>query len=126
MKDFILLIVILMCIMGIGMWQVSYLEETSRYMKTDLNYTDYYINLEKYDEALNTIESLKSTWNNMKDTWAIFIHHEDIEYIEIALSEIESYIENNSKEDARASINGLKSNIDYTVECEKIKIENIF
>ena len=126
MKDFILLIVILMCIIGIGMWQVAYLEETSRYMKTDLNYTDYYINLEKYDLALDTMESLKNTWDNMKDTWAIFIHHEDIEYVEVKLSEIESCIENMDKEEARANINSLKSNIDFTVECEKIKVQNIF
>lgn len=126
MKDFILLLVILMCIIGIGIWQVNYLEETSRYLKTDLQYVDYYLNLEKYYDAIGTIRNVKNTWENMEKVWAIFIHHEDIEFVEVSLAEIESYIGNNSKDNARAGIEKLISNIDFTVQCEKVKIENIF
>ncbi len=126
MKDFIVLLVILMCIIGMGMWQVSYLGESSNYIKTDLAYIDYYINLEKYKEAEQEIKRVENTWDSIKDTWGLFIHHEDIEYIEIAIDQIKSYIKDEAKEDARAEIAGLISNIDYTVECEKIKLENIF
>lgn len=126
MKDFIVLIVILMCIVGMGMWQISYLNESSNYIKTDLAYIDYYINLERYEEAEEEIKRVENTWNSIKDTWGLFIHHEDIEYIEIAIDEIKSYIETESKEDARSTIAGLLANIDYTIDCEKVKLENIF
>lgn len=126
MKDFILLLVILMCIVGLGMWQISYLEESSRYLKTDLNYAEYYIDLEKYEEAEKSMLLIENTWNNLKDTWGLFIHHDDIEYIDVSISEIKSYVKDMSKEDAKASIQKLISNISYTVDCEKVRFENVF
>ena len=126
MKDLALFIVILLIIVGMGVWQVNYLEETSRYLKTDLKYVEYFIEMEKYHDAGDTLKNVKNTWNSMENTWAIFIHHDDIESVKVGLAELESYINSNQKEDALVKINALITNVDYTVECEKVCIKNIF
>ncbi len=126
MKDFVLLLVILMCIVGMGMWQISFLNESSIYLKTDLQYIDYYVNLERYEDAAQEMDRVENTWENVKDIWGLFVHHDDIESVEVSIAEIETYIEEEAKEDARSAISRLIANIEYTIECEKIKLENIF
>ncbi|MBR1883623.1 MAG: DUF4363 family protein [Clostridia bacterium] len=126
MKDVAIFIVTLMVIIAVGMWQVNYLEETSRYLKTDLKYVEYFLKMEKYHDAGDSLKNVKNSWDSMEDTWAIFIHHDDIEKVEVGMSEIASYIESEEKEEAIAKIESIISNIEYTVECEKICIKNIF
>ena len=126
MKDFITFLAILMCIIGGGMWEINYLEETSRYLKTDLNYIEYYINLEKFDVVENELKRVKNTWNNMEKIWALFVHHDDIEYVNLCLAELDSNLEYELADEASNSISRLICNMDYTIECEKLKLQNIF
>ena len=126
MKDLALFILILIVIIGLGIWQINYLEETSRYLKTDLKYVEYFIEMEKYHDAGDTLKNVKRTWDDMEDTWAIFVHHDDIESVKLELAKLESYIYSSEKEESLALISSLISNVDYTVECEKVYIKNIF
>ena len=126
MKDFIILIVILLCIIAMGIWQINYLEETGRYMKTDLEYVKYYINLDKFEQAEEKIKIAQNTWKSIKNIWALFIHHDDIDEMEIYLTEIDSNIKVLNLEETNISIDKAIKKIDCIKVNEELNIENIF
>ena len=80
--------------------------------RTDLKYVEYFLKMEKYHDAGDSLKNVKNSWDSMEDTWAIFIHHDDIEKVEVGMSEIASYIESEEKEEAIAKI---KAGEEWTV-----------
>lgn len=124
-KQILTLIIALGVLIFSGIWEINYLENSSKYLMGDIDNTINYINQEKFDMAKVANKNVISTWKNMKFVWNIFVNHERVDDLEEALVDIESYIEFENKEESISSSNKSKRIINQIVEKQKFTPEHI-
>lgn len=124
-KQILTLIIALGILIFSGIWEINYLENSSKYLMGDIDNTINYINQEKFDMAKVVNKNVISTWKNMKFVWNIFVNHERVDDLEEALVDIESYIEFENKEESISSANKSKRIINQIVEKQKFTPEHI-
>ena len=124
-KQILNLILALWILIFSGIWEINYLENSSKYLMGDIDNTINYINQEKFDMAKVANKNVISTWKNMKFVWNIFVNHERVDDLEEALVDIESYIEFENKEESISSANKSKRIINQIVEKQKFTPEHI-
>lgn len=124
-KQILTLIIALGILIFSGIWEINYLENSSKYLMGDIDNTINYINQEKFNMAKVANKNVISTWKNMKFVWNIFVNHERVDDLEEALVDIESYIEFENKEESISSANKSKRIINQIVEKQKFTPEHI-
>jgi len=126
MRNFVILIVAMIIVLCAGIWQIKYIEETSTFAITDVEYAINMVRNNNFDGANAHIIELDNTWKSMKNIWTIFINHNEIDDIEIALLNFKSYTKLNNKEESLIYSEQLKQNLKHVSEKQKIRIENVF
>jgi len=126
MRNFIILLVSIFILLIAGIWQINYIEETSIFAISDVEYAVNFVQNDNFDGANANIIELENTWKNMKQIWSIFINHTEIDDIEIALLNFKAYTKAHNKEEAIVYSEQLKQNIFHISEKQKIRIENVF
>ena len=126
MKNGIILIVAIIILLSAGIWQIKYIEETSVFAISDVEYVVNLVKNNNFDGANTHIKELENTWNNMKIMWSMFIDHDEIDDIEIALLNFKTYVNLHNKEQSIVYSEQLKHNLYHISLKQKIKIENVF
>lgn len=125
MKQWIILIICLGIILGVGIWQVSYLEKTALYTLSDIEYVRNAAKNENFELAKKGAENIEKTWNNVEKSWHIFIDANEIDRVEEHIESIKSYIDEGDKEEVIANLNELNRLLSFIVKKQKVKIENV-
>ena len=125
MKQWIILIVCLGVILGVGFWQVCYLEKTALYTLSDIEYVKNAAKNENFKLAKKGAENIEKTWNNVEKSWHIFIDANEIDRVEEHIESIKSYIDEEDKEEVIANLNELNRLLSFIVKKQKVKIENV-
>lgn len=126
MKQLIILIVTLIIVIGAGIWELSYLKESSRYFLSDISNVYQIAERNQYDLAKKEAKNLQDTWKDVRKTWALFIHDSHMDEIGDKLVSFVSYIDSQNQEEIKHSYKSLSSSINSVVEFECLKAENIF
>ena len=126
MKQLIILIVTLIIVIGVGIWELSYLKESSRYFLSDISNVYQIAERNQYDLAKKEAKNLQDTWKDVRKTWALFIHDNHMDEIGDKLVSFVSYIDSQNQEEIKHSYKSLSSSINSVVEFECLKAENIF
>lgn len=126
MKQLIILIVTLIIVIGAGIWELSYLKESSRYFLSDISNVYQIAERNQYDLAKKEAKNLQDTWKDVRKTWALFIHDNHMDEIGDKLVSFVSYIDSQNQEEIKHSYKSLSSSINSVVEFECLKAENIF
>jgi len=126
MRNFIILIVAIVILLSAGIWQIKYIEETSIFAISDVEYAMNLVQNNNFAAANAHITELDNTWKGMKNIWTIFINHNEIDDIEIALLNFKTYTKLNNKEESLLYSEQLKQNLKHVSEKQKIRIENVF
>lgn len=126
MRNVIILIVTSIILVFAGIWQINYIEESSRYAISDVEYVENLIRNDNYNGANAHITELENTWGSMKNIWSIFIMHDEIDDIETALVNLKTYTKSQNKEEALVYSEQLKQNLGHISKKQKIRIENVF
>lgn len=121
----ILVVSIALLIFG-GVWEIKYLNNTSKYLRTDIDYVKYEIEKDDFDGAKAQLEELKKTWSNVSDVWNIFVNHDRLDDVEKALEELNANIEVKDKNEAIKSTMMLKSVVFQVVDRQKPSFEHVF
>lgn len=121
---FILLVSIFLVIFG-GIWETKYLEQSANYVLSDIEYTENMLNNNNMEMAKEEIKLLENSWNNVKDSWNIFVQNDLVSNIDSSLVELKAYIEKEDKE-AYIVLKKLRANIQEVVTREKVNLENVF
>lgn len=125
-KQIITLIVSLVILIVGGLWEIKYIENTSRYLLSDINYIENLVQNEQYNKASNSFENIENTWKKLSAVWNIFVQHEEIDRVDELIINYKTYISQNDKENALVESNALKRVVLHIVENQKILVENIF
>lgn len=126
MKQWIILIIALILLIGGGIYETKYLESSSRYLLSDVYYSKQAIENNNLKLAKSHYNSLNDTWNNLKESWAIFIDHDEIGNLEEEMLKYNSYLEKENEEEVYVTILEIERLINHVIEKQEIHIGNIF
>ncbi len=125
MKQWIILILSFVIVIASGLWEIKYLEDTSRYALTDINYSRNLIQNSNFDMAKEQVNDISNTWDNIKTVWSIFVDHEEIGSIEEGITTYKSYVELEASDEAIAAANELERIFKHVVDKQKLHVGNI-
>ena len=126
MKQLLILLITLAIIIISGIWEISYLKESSHYFLADISNLYQIAQRENYELAKKEGKNIKKTWEKIEKTWALFIDDRKMEDIEEELVSFVSYIDSQDKTEIHASYERLKNNVKDIAEYECLNAENIF
>jgi len=125
MKQSIIMIICIVIIVVGGVFEIKYLEKSSLYLSSDIEYIQNAIQNKNYDVALTQTNSTYSSWKSVKNIWNIFVNHDEIDEIESAIIELKEHLSFENDEECLVAIEKIKRNLEHTVERQKVKIDNI-
>ncbi|MEG2310470.1 MAG: DUF4363 family protein [Clostridia bacterium] len=125
-RQILILIVSIILVVFCGIWEIKYLENSSRFCLTDIEYSQNTIKNNDFNLAKTNIEEIKKTWSSMKTIWNIFVEHSEVDNIEETLVEYKVYVENENKEEALRTSEILKRYFYHVVERQRLCIDNVF
>lgn len=126
MKQTIMLVIVTAMIIVGGIWENNYLNTSSQYFLSDINYSKNAVNNNDFELAKKHFKETEDTWNSMQGVWNILLDHSEIDKIEEAMDKYKTYIEYENGEQAMVYANVLDNNLRHIVETEKINVYNIF
>ena len=92
MKQTIVMVVCIFILVVGGVAEVKYLQKSSRYIMTDMDYIQNAIENDNFEFAKEQIEKSYDTWSKIKNIWNMFIVHDEIDDIEQSMIELREYI----------------------------------
>lgn len=125
MKQWVILILSIIIVVLAGLWEINYLEKTSRYALSDIEYSRNMIDNSNFEMAKSKLNDLSITWNNLKKVWSMFIEHHETEQIDEYIVKYMTYIELENKEEAIAASKELERVFRHIIEKQKISIDNV-
>ena len=108
MKQFSIMIICIIVLVTGGIFEIKYLEKSSIYLSTDMDYIKSAINSDNFLLAKEQIDKSWQTWESLKNTWNMFIIHEEIDDIDDAMIELKEYINYENKEECIVAIEKVK------------------
>lgn len=126
MRQSIVFFIVLLLVILFGFWELSYLDESSKYFMSDINNTYQTAMRGEYSVAENEGKNIKEMWKNLRKTWALFINDGEIDRIDESITSFVSCIKTQSDDDIVKEYYVLISQIKHAVEFQKVKVENVF
>ena len=125
MKQVGILIVSIILLITAGICEIKYLNNTSLYIKSDLDYIENAIRNNNYEYARVQYENTFSSWDKLKDVWHIFITSDEIDTINASMAELKYHLEFEDEKDALMTIEEIKSSITHIIFRQNLKIDNV-
>jgi len=126
MKSFIMALIIAAVIIMGGIYCTSRVDNLMEELTKKSDSITENINNDGYDKASNTLFQIEERLETDAVILASYLDHNEIDKIEIAISQLEVYLERKEKTSALASLNTLKKHFLRIPKDYKIKLENIF
>jgi hypothetical protein len=126
MKNIFIFIISLALLVGFGIWEINYFNDSSMYILSDIDYAKGLVESDKFTEASNHIKEIDNTWNNMKNTWNIFVNHDEIDDIEENLTNYKMYIRLGDKDEVLVYAEQLHKDFSHISKKQKLYFENVF
>ena len=125
MKQVWILIISIMILVTAGICEIKFLNNSSKYLKADLDYIENAVLNNNYQLAKSQFDNTFSSWNELKDVWHIFITSEEIDAINSNIIELKHYLEYEEEEDSLIAIEQIKSSITHCITRQNLRIDNI-
>lgn len=125
MKQTIIMIICVIILIGGGIAEIKYLEKTSVFLSSDMDYIRNAIQNDNYELANKQMEKSFKSWTDTKKVWNMFIIHEEIDDIEEALVELKEYLKFENKEECIVAIEKVKKDLEHSVKRQKVSLDNI-
>ena len=125
MKQTIIMVVCIFILVVGGVAEVKYLQKSSRYIMTDMDYIQNAIENDNFEFAKEQIEKSYDTWSKIKNIWNMFIVHDEIDDIEQSMIALRDYIKFENTEECIVSISKVKEFLDHTVKRQEVRVDNI-
>lgn len=126
MKQWIILIIAVTLIVWAGFFEICYLQKTSRYLLSDVDYSKQALNSNNIDLAKSHFDALESTWKNLKQIWSIYVDHDEIEDMDKSILEYKLYLQKEDEDEAYLSLCEVERKIYHIVEKQEVHIGNVF
>ena len=125
MKQMLLAIIFLIVIISGSLMSIYYISHQSEALQKQLVELERHIESENWDKANSLYKDFKQNWVNIDHIWSMLIDHNEIDYINTDLGELEAYIKTQDKADALAKLSSLQWLVKHIPEKEFPVLKNI-
>lgn len=125
MKLLVALTVLMLLFIVFGVYMQQQILKTASEMREKISDISREINDENWKAAKDSVKSLHKWWNDIQDTWDIFIVHHEIETVEILLARLLSYIKSEEKPSALAELAALDMQFSHIYRNEMFNLQNV-
>ena len=126
MKIIIFFIVVLIVIIGMGIFFQNMLGRESQEMIKDLEYLAIQIQNDSWEEAEGDWSEIEDRWKHLRRKWHALSDHLEIARVDESLTRLGALLHLKESEDCLVEIAVLKQNILYIPDKEKLTLSNIF
>jgi uncharacterized protein YxeA len=126
MKAIILAAILVLLVVGIGVFFQNMLGKDSREMMLALQDAAKQVQKEKWLEAEATLQEISRQWQGKRKKWHAVSDHTEIRIIDESMARLKAYISVQEKKDCLAEIAALQQTIRYIPDKEKLTLSNIF
>ncbi|NLJ74848.1 MAG: DUF4363 family protein [Firmicutes bacterium] len=126
MKLWTVMFLIMVLIIGLGIYVEKLILETTNHMSADLDMVQEYIDEDHWEEALTITTHVQRQWTMVKHKWNPFIHNHELDNVESSLGRVVSYIGSRDKSSALAEISHIKIQLVQIHHQEILTFQNIF
>lgn len=125
MKQTIIMIICILILVVGGVSEIKYLEKSSIYISSDLDYIKNAIQNNNFELADKQMQKTLETWEKTKDIWNIFIITDEMDDIEDAMADLKEHIRFENEEDCSVAIEKAKKGLEQAVQRQKLRFDNI-
>lgn len=125
MKDFVIIMIILVLIFGGNFLTCKYFENSGNEVISILDTLKNGIEIHSSEEKENNIKNLEDVWDKNQKFWIMSQYHETVNSMESVMIECANYYKSANKEQFDISYEKLKRNILDLKNREQISILNI-
>lgn len=125
MKPLIIIIFLVAVIIIGGCLTLYALDSESQRLDADLSRLEGEIKNQNWDAAEKELEEFHRKWDKTSTLWSMLIDHYEIDNIELALSELVSYVKTRDKNEALAQMSSLRVLIKHIPEKEAFSLKNV-
>ena len=128
MKEFIIIITILMIIFGGALYTQNYLNNTSDRLVSKLENlkTDLESKIENQEKIEQQSDEIYGEWEDINEKWSVVVLHDEIDLIETSLIRMKSKIETGSFDESMEDLDTSIFLLKHIKEKEKTSLKNIF
>lgn len=125
-KETIISIVIIGIIIFFEFYTQNYIEKSVNIMTQLLEELKFEIEQENIDNATAKIEQLEKKWYEIHEKLAYYIEHDELEKVDSAIVQMNSYIKTKEFSLAIAQLEEGKFVLDHIEDKNKLNLQNIF
>lgn len=125
MKQVWILVVSVCILLSAGFFEIKYLNNTSKYLMSDLDYIENAVRNNNYEYARAQLNNTFESWNKLKDIWHVFITSDEIDEINSNLIELRHYLDYEEEKDSLIAIEQIKSSITHSITRQNLRLDNV-
>ena len=125
MKQVWILVVSVCILLSAGFLEIKYLNNTSKYLMSDLDYIENAVRNNNYEYARAQFNNTFESWNKLKDIWHVFITSDEIDEINSNLIELRHYLDYEEEKDSLIAIEQIKSSITHSITRQNLRLDNV-
>lgn len=128
-KKWIVMSVIILGIIGLCVWENIYIQQSFSFLETRLNQIEQQLSQDEANidlpQNVNELKKLHEEWRNKTTFLKMIVWHTGMKEVEINLSRITSYTEENNYEEAMVELHALLDFCDHYKNDFTVTLENI-
>lgn len=125
MKPLIIIFLLTAVIITAGCLTLNALAEESAKLDNSLSELEKDIENMNWEAAAKGLKEFHNNWDRISKLWTMLIDHYEIDNIELAIAELDSYIKTQNKSQALAQLSSVKALIKHIPQKEALSFRNL-
>lgn len=121
----IIIVILTAVIIAGGCLSLYTLDSESQSLDRELSELKADIENQNWVIAEKKLEEFHGNWDKTSNVWSMLVDHYEIDNIELALSQLASFVKTKERSEALSQISSLKTFIKHIPEKEAFKLKNI-
>jgi hypothetical protein len=118
-------IILLIMIIGSGIWVNHALESSTDDLVMQIDKTAIPIKENDWQSAVDQTETLEEEWKKEAKWWPVFLEHQEMDNIEFAMAKFKEYVASKDSSLSLGQLSEMRIMIEHLPKKEEINIKNV-
>ncbi|KJR44764.1 hypothetical protein UF75_4852 [Desulfosporosinus sp. I2] len=126
MRTLITIITIILLLLVGSITSNRFIQTTTQKIGDQLNIVEQSLSNRKWESAKNELTTAQKSWEMSNLWWSILFDHQEIDTINLSLTQLENYIKAKDFSDSLVELSTIKLRLENLKESTKLTVKNIF
>lgn len=126
MRTILVIFILTAAIVAAGCLTLNLLADESAKLDNSLSELEKDIENMNWEAAEKGLKEFHNNWDRISKVWTMLIDHYEIDNIELAIAELDSYIKSQERPQALAQLSSVKALIRHIPVKEALSLSNLF